>query len=308
MTITLESPGACAPTLILPLSASDIVARIEDCQSLPAMSTTSAALRERLHGDNQNISQIAELIRRDPSLTSRLLRLVNTVQFGLTNPLASIDQAVLYLGTQQVRQLVLIEPYIDDHNPALDGHGFGWKPFWRHCIGTAILTHELCLFAEVPRDDMPYMAGLLHDIGKVVMACVFPEHFREVRRRIDAGEIDLPRVEREVLGTDHMDLGGHYLARHRLFAPLAAAARFHHSPLGRGKNEITAAVQLADFLMRQAGVGVSGNPVRPPEKAGGPSCAWKALLPRANNVEISALRRSLEPTMAELPLLLEGLV
>ena len=265
---------------------------------------STSALRDLLLGDNQNTQQIGEAIRRDPGLTLKLLCLMNTVQFGLTNPAARVDQAVLYLGTQRVRDLVDAVEFIDEPGASLHGQNFNWKHFWQHCIGTAVIAHELCLFTDLPRDDTPYLAGLLHDVGKIVMAFTFADHFREVRRRVESGENDLLRIEREVLGMDHAELGAHYLGRHRPVTPLIAAAKFHHTSLNGSKNKMVAAVQIANALIQQAKVGHSGQPTTPVEN---PNVAWKVLLPRADAAERSEIRQTIAEKLAQLPSQLKSL-
>ena len=87
-----------------------IVNRLRTCQRLPSSGSVNSALRELLGAEQRYTSQIAEVIRRDPSLTARLLRLVNSVYYGLTNPINGIEEAVFYLGVRQIRQLAMVTP------------------------------------------------------------------------------------------------------------------------------------------------------------------------------------------------------
>src|ERR1700739_359743 len=92
----------------------DIRAKLVRCPSLPSLSSINQALQGLLLTEQRYTAQIAEIIRRDPSLTSRLLRLVNSVYFGLTTPVNSIEEAVFYLGVRQIRQLAMVTPVIED--------------------------------------------------------------------------------------------------------------------------------------------------------------------------------------------------
>ena len=100
-------------------------------------------VRELLNADQRYTSQVAEIIRRDPSLTARLLRLVNSVYYGLSSPVNSIEEAVFYLGVRQIRQLVMVTPVIEDFTRLAGQTDFPWREFWQHCIGTAILAREV---------------------------------------------------------------------------------------------------------------------------------------------------------------------
>src|SRR5277367_6834088 len=87
-------------------------ARLSGCACLPSLSTIDSALRELLAADQSYTSQIAEIIRRDPSLTARLLRLVNAAYYGLSKPVKTIEEAIFYLGMRQIRQLAMVTPII----------------------------------------------------------------------------------------------------------------------------------------------------------------------------------------------------
>src|SRR5260221_1294339 len=97
-----------------PLTLDEVESRAKTCARLPSLGSINSALRELLSADQRYTSQISEVIRRDPSLTSRLLRLVNSVYYGLTTPVNSIEEAVFYLGIRQIRQLAMVTPVIED--------------------------------------------------------------------------------------------------------------------------------------------------------------------------------------------------
>src|SRR5436190_761397 len=119
------------------------MARVKGCARLPSLRSIDSALRELLNADQRYTTQIAEVIRRDPSLTSRLLRLVNSVYYGLTTPVNNIEEAVFYLGVRQIRQLAMVTPIIEDFQKLAGKSPFPAREFWQHCIGTAIITREI---------------------------------------------------------------------------------------------------------------------------------------------------------------------
>src|SRR6185436_1603885 len=165
------------PTTIGPLDRNQIENQLKNCPRLPSLSTINSALRELLTSDRRYTSQISEVIRRDPSLTARLLRLVNSVYYGLTTPVNNIEEAVFYLGVRQIRQLAMVTPIIEDFQKLAGKTPFPWRHFWQHCIATAIITREVTNITGQAVDEADYVAGLVHDVGKIVMAAAFPEHF-----------------------------------------------------------------------------------------------------------------------------------
>src|ERR1043166_8628992 len=152
-----------ASKFVLPLSRPQIERRLQLCPRLPSLSTINSALRELLSADQRYTSQVAEIIRRDPSLTARLLRLVNSVYYGLSSPVNSIEEAVFYLGVRQIRQLVMVTPIIEDFQRLTHQCAFPWREFWQHSIGTAILTREVISTVQTPNDERDYLAGPRHD-------------------------------------------------------------------------------------------------------------------------------------------------
>src|SRR5947209_8060819 len=145
--------------VLRPCERSEIFDRVKNCPRLPSLRSIETALRELLHADNRYATQISEVIRRDPSLTARLLRLVNSVYYGLTSPVNSIEEAVFYLGVRQIRQLAVVTPVIEDFQKLAGNAPFPWRSFWQHCIATAIITREITNVTGIAVDEADYVAG-----------------------------------------------------------------------------------------------------------------------------------------------------
>src|ERR1700742_1147804 len=148
------------------LDRQQIETRLKGCPCLPSLGSIENALKDLLNADQRYTSQIAEIIRRDPSLTSRLLRLVNSVYYGISRPIKSIEEAVFYLGVRQIRQLAMVTPIIEDFQKLAGNKGFPWREFWRHCIGTALITREVVDLVQTQKGEIDYVAGLIHDVGR----------------------------------------------------------------------------------------------------------------------------------------------
>jgi len=291
------------------LDSRQIDARLKSCPRLPSLGSINSALRELLNADQRYTSQISDVIRRDPSLTARLLRLVNSVYYGITTPVKSIEEAVFYLGIRQIRQLAMVTPVIEDFQRLAGNFPFPWREFWQHCIGTALLTGEVISSAQSLPDEADYVSGLVHDVGKIAMTAAFPKHFAEIRNRVAGGEEDLLQVETEVLGISHPEVGALYLRSHNLPEVMVEAAQYHHQPeLASQYPQVVAAVQIADLLVRFARIGISGNPEKVPEDAWFEATGWSILFPHQNDSERSIAKANLERCLERLPSVLEGLV
>lgn len=291
------------------LSSKEIDLKLVFCPSLPSLSSINKALQGLLSAEQRYSTQISEIIRRDPSLTARLLRLVNSVYYGLSTPVNSIQEAVFYLGVRQIRQLTMVTPIIEDFQRLTRQCIFPWREFWQHSIGTAILTREVINTVQSPTDESDYIAGLVHDVGKIVMAWSFPDHFAEIHNIAKQGECDLIEIERCILGMDHAELGALYLERHKLPELMVNAARFHHQPeKSEEHTQIIAAVQIADLLLRSEQIGCSGNYVEVTRAQVTEISRRSVLFPCAKDAEHAIERASFHRILEQLPDVLEGLV
>jgi putative nucleotidyltransferase with HDIG domain len=291
------------------LDLKEIGAQVAECPSLPSLGSINKALQGLVLAEQRYSTQISEIVRRDPSLTARILRLVNSVYYGLSTPINSIEEAVFYLGVRQIRQLTMVTPIIEDFQRLTQQCAFPWREFWQHCIGTAILTREVISAVHAPPDESDYVAGLVHDVGKIVMAWSFPDHFAEIHRQALPGERDLLEIENEILGIDHAELGALYLERHRLPDIMIKSARYHHRPAeAAGCEAMIASVQIADLLMRSAGVGCSGNYVEVTREQCLDASGWRVLFPKPGGSDWTIARASVERSLERLPHVLEGLV
>ena len=239
------------------------------CPKLASLQSVNHALRDLVRSEGSLNSQIAEVIRRDPSLSARLLRMVNSVYFGLSTRVNNIEEAVFFLGLRQIRELSMATPIIEeiDQLKQATSPTLPWKELWTHSIATAILTREILASTALHiDDDTDYLVGLLHNVGKVVMAYAFPEELRTLIDTPAASPAEFCQRERELLGWDHAAIGAQYLTRHQLSEEIIFAVRYHSAPELAPKHQLfAAAVQVADHLARYAGIGGGFEQVDPVE-------------------------------------------
>jgi HD-like signal output (HDOD) protein len=291
------------------LEHKQIESRLNSAPCLPSLSTIESALKDLLTADQRYTTQIAEIIRRDPSLTSRLLHLVNSVYYGLANPINNIEEAVFFLGVRQIRQLAMVTPIIEDFQKLTQDRRFPWRQFWRHCIGTALLTRELVDLVESPEGESDYVSGLIHDVGKIVMSSVFPAHFHEIYYAQTDPVAELAETEREILGMDHAELGALFLEKQRLPDVFAEVVRFHHDPAAAQNHlKTVAAVQVADLMVRHTKIGDSGNHAEVAGDSWMASPGWEILFAGRSDGEQTIAVASLSRSLARIPAILESLL
>ncbi len=284
--------------------------RLNNCPKLASLQSIYKALASLLESDHAYLSQIAELIGRDPPLTSRLLKLVNSVFYGLHEPCTNIEEAALAAGLDQISELILSTPIIEDLQKLQEGEDsiIDWTKFWQHSIATAILSRELfSIRQDGCRGDIDYIAGLIHNVGKIIMALVFPEDFATVSKKTHQDEVEEIKAEEKVAGADHAVLGAFYLNANRLPFEIVESTLCHVRPLEAVEYPVlSAAIQVAAALARLAGIcGIENLPIpewQDIEQLDG----WRMLF--GNNPAPPHVRNSLDPTLERLEVFLSGMV
>ena len=293
------------------MSEVELRQRIEACPKLASLRSIHGALADLLRNHHSQASQFAEIIARDPSLTSRLLRMVNSVYFGLGTQVGTIEDAVLYLGLRQIRSLALATPVLEDMSAmGADRPQVSWRDFWLHTLACAFATRDLLNQSDVTiDDDTDYITGLLQNVGKVVMAKVFPAEFAQITQTAYENEAQVLAAERALLGWDHAAIGAYYLESHKIPAEIVEAVRFHHDPLkAPARKHLAAATHLADGYARLAGLsgGVEARPApTEDELIADPSAA---LLWGDDQAARTARMRPLTASMRRLPELVNALL
>lgn len=285
--------------------------RIDQCPKLASLQSNNRALRELVSSESSLTSQIAEIIRRDPSLSARLLRMVNSVYYGLSARVNNIEEAVFFLGLRQIRELALATPIIEDVERLQNSVAspLPWRKLWSHSIATAILTREIMRTTSYAiDDDTDYLSGLLQNVGKVVMAYAFPDELQEIVRTPVASTQEICALERRMVGWDHAQIGAYYLERHRVSEEIFSAVRYHvHPDEAPSHRMFAAAVQVADNLARHLGID-GGFEQLPPVEAD----AWLQLdgwrvLYGTDETEAALARASIANALNRLPNVLRSM-
>lgn len=300
------------PTRTTPFSEDEIKRRIDGCPKLASLQSINRALSALVKSEGSLNSQIAEVIRRDPSLSARLLRMVNSVYFGLSTRVNNIEEAVFFLGLRQIRELSMATPVIEELEQwqQTTTSGLPWKDLWSHSIGTAILTREiLAATALHVDDDTDYLIGLLHNVGKVVMAYAFPDELRTLMATPAGSPTEFCQMERELIGWDHGQIGAHYIARHQLSEEIVFAVHYHNAPdFAPSHQNFAAAVQVADHLVRHAGISGGFEQVSAIESDSWLELPGWRLLYGADGPESRLARASIANSLQRLPSMLQGLL
>jgi putative nucleotidyltransferase with HDIG domain len=235
------------------MTATEIIQRVKN---LPPVSQAALKLVNLLEQASISNDEIVEVIKCDNVLTAKLLRACNSPYFGLDDPVASVDQAVLLLGHQQILHIVLTLAFGSAMVVPLPGYAVEAEELWRHSLMTATAAEIVAAEAGEMNVEAPvaFTVGLLHDIGKLALSqAITPELQLELRQLIEQGSRSRAEAERRVLGTDHAEIGACLLKSWNLPDEIVEAVANHHQPVCEPRPKLSVITHLANCLAHLAG-------------------------------------------------------
>ena len=203
---------------------------IERTQALPASAGALAELSRLLLSENTGILDIERVIRRDVSLTANLLRLANSAYFGLRRKVTSVRQAVTLLGSERVFELASSAWFCSVLPERIPGYDVSAKSLWLHSVAVGVLCEQLAAAAHAPSPDFAFTAGLMHDVGKLVIGTLLVDKIDSVLADVHRNNRSFIEAEHRALGMDHAEVGELLCDMWGLPPNLAWAAGCHHAP------------------------------------------------------------------------------
>ena len=235
-----------------------LIERINQCPKLASLRSINDTLRSLLDSEDSFLAQIAEVIRLDPSLTTRVLDLVNSIFFGSKDNkrISGVEEASIFLGFNRIRELLFATPVIEEIlELGKNADSFPWEEFWKNSIGTAILTRELLSVLEISyEEEADYVAGLLHNLGILILAITFPEYFQKIYlQKYDSPE-EITEEEEAQIGWNHSKIGAYYLWNHHISDEIVDAIHWHDDPVNAKESpKLAAAIQVSQSIVSELG-------------------------------------------------------
>ena len=224
---------------------------LKQAGELPSLPEVYIRVTELLEAESSTADRIGAAVQTDPTLTARILKLINSAYFGLRNPVTSIPQAVTLLGRQQLQQL-LIGSVLSGVFKDFDLGAFPLRDFWQHSVKTAIIARQLAMQnARIIDHEAFFTAGLLHDIGWLVIAKVNPGSFIQITELAKAQNREIIDVEADKFGVTHIEVGVALLEKWGIPGLIIECVRKHHDSDHVEPYEIeTSIVYMANQLSR----------------------------------------------------------
>ena len=240
-TSNAATDGGLTPELRKALS------RITEIGSLPEV---TAKIVEVVESEGATLKDIQEIVESDPSLTARILKIVNSAFYGLPSQIASLDRAIMMLGMSALKNLALATSMSRLLKPGQITDQFSTHDLWRHCLAVGVCSKALASAARLPEAGEAFVAGMVHDIGLLVLRQVYPDKMKGVIEKCARDGVNYCATEREIIGADHQLFGNALAGRWKFPPGLRNTIAYHHDPssLQPEFQKIAAVVYIADAI------------------------------------------------------------
>ncbi len=210
-------------------------ALVSQLRSVPSLPSLYFRINEALANPDTSIEEVAAIVQQDPGMTAKILQLVNSAFFGISRRITSPVEAVQFLGVGRLRSLVLslhVFSCFDDSKIP----NFSIEKVWNHSIASSSVAQKIAKLEKIDRaaTDEIFVASMLHDIGKVMLASSLPELYKEAMTIAAVRKISRVEAERETFGVSHSEVGAYLLGLWGLPVTIVEAIALHHEPSKSG--------------------------------------------------------------------------
>lgn len=242
------------------LTVEDIVKKTPDLPTIPA---AALAVMREADSSISTAHSVASQIAQDQALTARVLRLANSAYYGLSRQVVDLQEAVVVLGMRCVRNLAVVAATYPWMSRPLKGYMLAPKQMWTHSLGVAVAGQQVARLTKSGVDETVYIAGLLHNIGKVVLSMWLENKVPAMMALAQRENLTFDEIERKLLGFDHTDVGAHLGEKWNLPKVFIEAIHYHHNPDGcETPNPVVDCVHLGDWMTMSMGFGLGGDGLR----------------------------------------------
>ena len=241
----------------------DIQDLLDDDVSIVSLPSVYYQFQEAMSDKNSSFAEIGEIIIYDSGLTTRLLKIVNSAYYGLPAKIEKVSHAIGWIGTDELSNLLLSTVVIDQFN-SIPNSVINMESFWQHAIACGLIARKLASYNEVLDPEKFFVAGMLHDIGQIVLCTKLPELTLKILLEAQSQNQPLHVLEDHELGFNHAELGGRLLEKWNLSEFHIETTTFHHAPIFAPHYSMEASIlHSADTLANILKLGCSGESIAP---------------------------------------------
>ncbi|MFA6012126.1 MAG: HDOD domain-containing protein [Desulfobacteraceae bacterium] len=245
------------------MDSDEILKKLNMIKDLPTLPVIALEINRMLANDSTTVDFLSKTIEKDQAIVSKLLKLVNSSFFGVRSKVTTVQEAVVRLGFNSVRNVVVsvsvFESLVLDNAEDID---FNIEDFWTHSLAVAMTSRYLSEESGIQDPDDCFVAGLLHDIGLIIIARFFPDILVKIVRQVKEQNVSIYDAEKEIIPLRHNKIGELIAKKWQLPPAVCDTLKYHHTPnKGAVNPELVTLVHLGDIIVRRFYT-TSINPVR----------------------------------------------
>ena len=229
---------------------------LKSIKTLPPFPVTIQKVMALAGDPDSSLTELAAVIRLDQAITANILRICNSAYFGLRRPVDNVGDAILHMGKKNVLRAVMAAG-LSRYFQTAQGYDVRGRDLWEHAVAVALMSQICAAKISVPDDPQLFTAGVLHDIGKMVMGEFVHEAWQKIRELKEGQGYSFLEAEEEILGVNHAALGGEIALMWKFPDEIRKAIAFHHRPdlLANG-DTVPWIVYLSNQVCHVMGIGV----------------------------------------------------
>jgi len=228
----------------------EILKKLDSIKDIPTLPTIVFELNELLQDPNTPITNISDIIEKDQAMSLKVLKLVNSAFYGIHKDVNDIGNAIVLLGFNTVRNAIVSLGVIKLFSGMKSLEGFDISDFWKHSLAVAVVSKSLGEKTKIASPDSCFVGGLLHDIGKVILAQYFQDLFEKVWNTAKRENISFYEAEKKEISIDHGRIGAHLATNWELPENFIDVIRWHHDVRNDSESKkLILIIYLSDIIV-----------------------------------------------------------
>jgi len=237
-----------------------LIQLINKVKEMPPLPQSITQILEITKDEKSSSRELAKVFERDPTLAVNILKLANLPAYGFVSRISTITHAVVCLGLETVKSIALTSSTNEMLNKEIPAYSLEKGMLWQHSISSATCARIIAQRIGYKDNEEAYIAGLLIDIGKIILSSFAEDEFNQVSERAEKNKIPFNIAEQDVLGFGHPQVGGRIIKKWNLPSALVEAVQYHHQPNKAETNKtLTYIVHLADVISCMLGIGLGSD-------------------------------------------------
>lgn len=228
---------------------------LKEIESLKPMPQIAHRIMEIMENPNSSLTDVADLVIYDPSLTANILKISNSAFYGLPKKIDTVKDAIRMIGIDQIIDLVILKSGSENLKNKQEGYGLHEGELWKYAVSSALIAKEVAIRKQSGNTHLIFTAALLKDIGKIILDRYILDSFEKINDLVSSGNVSFGEAEKKILGISHAEVGG-IIAKMWKFSPkMVSMITHHHLPDKTFMNDPDIAIiYLSDIICIMMGI------------------------------------------------------